>query len=137
MARRGSAPLMRARLAFAKETAFVTIFEERSVEHMPTSGHYRDTKRRGRPGDSGSEGCEAARNLDHETMRHRNVPYRSYPNMAPAERFLEMRGPHQRLYNTALEEGMRIYQETGEGPSFAAQRQDLPQWRTGARALRG
>ncbi|RCN58463.1 hypothetical protein C4900_01305 [Acidiferrobacter thiooxydans] len=60
MARRGSAPLMRARLAFAKETAFVTIFEERSVEHMPTSGHYRDTKRRGRPGDSGSEGCEAA-----------------------------------------------------------------------------
>ncbi|HUW97295.1 MAG TPA: hypothetical protein VMV40_00430, partial [Acidiferrobacter sp.] len=40
-----------------------------------------------------------------------------------------MLGLHQRLYNTALEERIRVYTETKKGVSFAAQCRHLTLWR--------
>ncbi len=62
-------------------------------------------------------------------MLNRKVTYRLYPNVAQAERLEEMRGLHQRLYNTALEERIRAYQEAGRGLSFADQCKALTRWR--------
>ncbi len=70
-------------------------------------------------------------------MANRKVTYRMYPNAAQSERLLEMLGLHQRLYNTALEERIRICQETGKGPSFSAQCKDLTQWRKRSAGLAG
>ncbi|MBU2840235.1 transposase [Acidithiobacillus thiooxidans] len=70
-------------------------------------------------------------------MANRKVTYRMYPNAAQEERLLEMLGLHQRLYNTALEERIRLYQETGKGPSFAAQCKALTQWRKASAGLAG
>ncbi len=62
-------------------------------------------------------------------MPHRKVTYRLYPNATQVERLDEMLGLHQRLYNTALEERIRAYKETGHGLSFADQCRVLTQWR--------
>ena len=63
-------------------------------------------------------------------MLNRKVTYRLYPNVTQVERLETMRGLHQRLYNTALEERVRVYKETGQGLSFADQCKGLTQWRT-------
>ena len=63
------------------------------------------------------------------TMANRKVTYRMYPNAAQSERLVEMLGLHQRLYNAALGERIRIYRKEGKGPSFSAQCKDLTQWR--------
>jgi putative transposase len=47
----------------------------------------------------------------------------------------EALGLHQRLYNTALEERIRVYKETGKGLSFAEQCKVLTQWRKTVPAL--
>ena len=62
-------------------------------------------------------------------MPYRKVMYRLYPNATQTERLETMRGLHQRLYNTALEERIRVYQETGKGLSFADQCKVLTRWR--------
>ncbi len=62
-------------------------------------------------------------------MLNRKVTYRLYPNATQEARLQEMLGLHQRLYNTALEERIRTYEETGQGLSFAAQCRQLTQWR--------
>jgi putative transposase len=70
-------------------------------------------------------------------MLNRKVTYRLYPNATQTERFLEMLGLHQRLYNTALEERVRTYRETGKGVSFVEQCKALTQWRKTVPALAG
>ncbi|WP_414039385.1 RNA-guided endonuclease InsQ/TnpB family protein [Acidithiobacillus sp. M4-SHS-6] len=75
-------------------------------------------------GDSGNRG-----------MVYRKVTYRLYPSAGQAERLQEMLGLHQRLYNTALEERIRVYRETGKGLSFADQCKVLTQWRKAVPAL--
>jgi len=62
-------------------------------------------------------------------MPNRKVTYRLYPNATQEARLQEMLGLHQRLYNTALEECIRVYQETGKGLSFIDQCRVLTQWR--------
>ena len=62
-------------------------------------------------------------------MLNRKVTYRLYPNVDQTERLVEMQGLHQRLYNTALEERLRVYKETGQGLSFVDQCRTLTQWR--------
>ncbi|RMH36338.1 MAG: transposase [Nitrospirae bacterium] len=62
-------------------------------------------------------------------MPNRKVTYRLYPNAEQEARLQETRGLHQRLYNTALEERIRVYQETGKGLSFADQCKALTHWR--------
>ncbi len=70
-------------------------------------------------------------------MPNRKVTYRLYPNAEQEARLQETLGLHQRLYNTALEERIRVYQETGKGLSFAAQCKVLTQWRKAVPALAG
>ena len=70
-------------------------------------------------------------------MLNRKVTYRLYPNAAQSEQMGEMLGLHQRLYNTALEERIRVYKETGKGLSFADQCKVLTQWRKAVPALAG
>jgi len=70
-------------------------------------------------------------------MANRKVTYRMYPNAAQEERLIEMLGLHQRLYNTALEERIRLYQETGKRASFSAQCKVLTQWRKVSVGLAG
>ena len=62
-------------------------------------------------------------------MPYRKVTYRLYPHAAQAERLEEMRGLHQRLYNTALEERIRVYKEADKGLSFTDQCRVLTRWR--------
>ncbi len=45
------------------------------------------------------------------SMTNRIVTYRMYPNAVQPERLLEMLRLHQRLYNTALEDRIRVYKE--------------------------
>jgi len=71
------------------------------------------------------------------TMLNRKVTYRLYPNIGQESRLQEMLGLHQRLYNTALEERIRMYMETGKGLSFADQCKMLTQWRKAVPALAG
>ena len=68
-------------------------------------------------------------------MLNRKVTYRLYPNVAQEARLQEILGLHQRLYNTALEERIRVYTETGQGLSFAAQCRHLTQWRHSSAGL--
>ena len=70
-------------------------------------------------------------------MPNRKVTYRLYPNAEQEARLQETLGLHQRLYNTALEECIRVYQETGKGLSFADQCKVLTQWRKAVPALAG
>ena len=70
-------------------------------------------------------------------MPNRKVTYRMYPNAVQSERLLEMLGLHQRLYNTALEDRIRVYKETGNGLSFVDQCKALTQWRKAVPALAG
>jgi putative transposase len=72
-----------------------------------------------------------------KSMPNRKATYRLYPNAKQEARLLEMLGLHQRLYNTALEERIRMYQETGKGLSFADQCKALTQWRKAVPALAG
>lgn len=46
-----------------------------------------------------------------------------------------MLGLHQRLYNAALEERIRVYKETGKSLSFSEQCKVLTQWRKTVPAL--
>ena len=62
-------------------------------------------------------------------MPNRKVTYRLYPNAGQEARLQETLGLHQRLYNTALEERIRAYQEAGRGLSFADQCKALTRWR--------
>ncbi len=48
-------------------------------------------------------------------MPYRKVAYRLYPNAIQAERRDEIRGLHQRPYNTAREERIRGNRETSQG----------------------
>jgi putative transposase len=70
-------------------------------------------------------------------MLNRKVTYRLYPNAEQETRLQETLGLHQRLYNTALEERIRVYKETGKGLSFADQCKVLTQWRKAVPALAG
>ena len=70
-------------------------------------------------------------------MLNRKVTYRLYPNAEQEVRLQETLGLHQRLYNTALEERIRVYKETGKGLSFADQCKVLTQWRKTVPALAG
>ena len=70
-------------------------------------------------------------------MLNRKVTYRLYPNASQTDRLQEMLGLHQRLYNAALEECIRVYRKTGKGLSFADQCKMLTQWRKTAPALAG
>jgi len=70
-------------------------------------------------------------------MLNRKVTYRLYPNAEQETRLQETLGLHQRLYNTALEERIREYKETGKGLTFADQCKALTQWRKAVPALAG
>jgi putative transposase len=62
-------------------------------------------------------------------MQNRKITYRLYPTKQQEERLLEVLGFHQRVYNKALEERIRVYQEEGKSLSFADQCKVLTQWR--------
>jgi putative transposase len=70
-------------------------------------------------------------------METRKVTYRMYPNSLQTERLLELLGLHQRVYNTALEERIRTYEETGKSLNYVAQAKALTQWRAYCPALTG
>ena len=71
------------------------------------------------------------------TMSLRKITYRMYPGAVQTERLLEMLGLHQRVYNTALEERIRLFRETEKSTGFAAQCKELTQWRKQCDALAG
>ncbi len=62
-------------------------------------------------------------------MELRKVTYRMYPGTRQTEKLEELLGLHQRVYNTALEERIRVYGESNISPSFAAQCKELTSWR--------
>ena len=69
-------------------------------------------------------------------MLNRKITYRMYPGstqLACLETYL---GLHQRLYNTALEERIRVYGETGQSLSFPAQCKELTGWRKQCASLK-
>jgi putative transposase len=68
---------------------------------------------------------------------NRKVTYRMYPGKVQEEALLNLLGLHQRVYNTALEERIRVYQETAQSTSFAGQCKDLTQWRKQCESLAG
>ncbi|MDR7926169.1 transposase [Acidithiobacillus thiooxidans] len=68
-------------------------------------------------------------------MPYRKVTYRLYPNQEQAEKLGETLGLHCRLYNTALEERIRFYRETGKSLTYVAQAKALTQWRKQVPAL--
>jgi len=68
-------------------------------------------------------------------MLNRKVTYRLYPNVEQETILLETLGLHQRLYNAALEDRIRVYRETGKGLSFVDQCKTLTQWRHTVPAL--
>jgi putative transposase len=70
-------------------------------------------------------------------MQNRKVTYRMYPSAAQIERLQELLGLHQRVYNTALEERIRTYEETGKSLNYVVQAKALTQWRTYCPALSG
>ena len=47
-------------------------------------------------------------------MEQRKINYRMYPNTVETERLLEYLGLHNRVGNTALEERIRVYKESGK-----------------------
>ena len=62
-------------------------------------------------------------------MVNRKVTYRLYPNRQQAESMSELLAFHQRIYNTALEERIRIYKEEKRSLSFSDQCKALTKWR--------
>ena len=66
----------------------------------------------------------------------RKVTYRLYPNAEQTLRLESALGLHQRLYNTALEERIRIYQAEKRSVSFAEHCRELTRWRKSVPALR-
>ncbi len=68
-------------------------------------------------------------------MFKRKVTYRLYPNAEQETRLQETLGLHCRLYNTVLEERIRVYQETDKSLSFFDQCKMLTQWRKQVPAL--
>ncbi|OIP14409.1 MAG: hypothetical protein AUK53_05385 [Betaproteobacteria bacterium CG2_30_59_46] len=58
-----------------------------------------------------------------------------YPTKQQAERLLELLGLHQRVYNTALEERIRMYRDSAQSLGFAAQCKGLTAWRKQCEAL--
>ena len=70
-----------------------------------------------------------------DLMLHRKVTYRLYPNVKQTTLLEDALGLHNRLYNTALEERIRLYKETGKGLSYVDQCKALTQWRKAVPAL--
>lgn len=70
-------------------------------------------------------------------MALRKITYRMYPTEQQTERLLELLGLHQRVYNTALEERIRAYQEHGKTLNYVAQAKALTRWRSYCPALAG
>ncbi len=70
-------------------------------------------------------------------MLNRKVTYRLYPNLEQSLRLEEMLGLHQRLYNTALEERIRVYETERRTLSFGEQCRELTRWRSAVPALAG
>ena len=68
---------------------------------------------------------------------NRKVTYRMYPGKVQEEALLNLLGLHQRVYNTALEDRIRVYQETSRSASFAGQCKDLTQWRKQCESVAG
>ncbi|OIR10757.1 putative transposase [mine drainage metagenome] len=68
-------------------------------------------------------------------MELRKVTYRMYPGTRQTEKLEELLGLHQRVYNTALEERIRVYGETSKTLGFAAQCKELTSWRKQCEAL--
>jgi len=62
-------------------------------------------------------------------MPNRKVTYRLYPNKTQHHILSEMLCLHQRVYNTALEERIRLYRDEGRPLSFADQCKVLTGWR--------
>jgi putative transposase len=62
-------------------------------------------------------------------MVNRKVTYRLYPKIQQAECMLELLAFHQRIYNTALEERIRVYKEEKRSLSFSDQCKALTKWR--------
>jgi putative transposase len=59
----------------------------------------------------------------------RKITYRLYPNQQQTARLFELLGFHQRVYNAALEERIRVYREQGKSLAFADQCKALTVWR--------
>ncbi|MHB8409535.1 MAG: RNA-guided endonuclease InsQ/TnpB family protein [Acidiferrobacterales bacterium] len=70
-------------------------------------------------------------------MALRKVTFRMYPSASQSEKLLEVLGLHQRLYNTALEERIRVYRANKESLSYQAQAKALTFWRSYCPALVG
>ena len=68
-------------------------------------------------------------------MALRKITYRMYPTEQQVERLLELLGLHQRVYNTALEERIRLYRDSAQSLGFAAQCKELTAWRKQCDAL--
>lgn len=66
----------------------------------------------------------------------RKATYRMYPNATQSKALDTLLGLHQRVYNTALEERIRVYKETGKGIGFAKQCKALTRWRHQVSALK-
>ena len=68
-------------------------------------------------------------------MALRKITYRMYPTEQQVERLLELLGLHQRVYNTALEERIRLYRDSAQSLGSAAQCKELTAWRKQCDAL--
>ena len=68
---------------------------------------------------------------------NRKATYRMYPGKVQEEALLTLLGLHQRVYNTALEERIRAYQESAQSTSFASQCRELTGWRKQCESLAG
>ena len=70
-------------------------------------------------------------------MVQRKATFRLYPSAVQSERLEDMLRLHQRLYNTALEERIRVWKEEKRSLSFSALCRELTQWRKRSPALSG
>lgn len=68
-------------------------------------------------------------------MELRKITYRMYPSANQIEKLGVLLGLHQRVYNTALEERIRVYGESSKSLGFAAQCKELTAWRKQCEAL--
>jgi putative transposase len=68
-------------------------------------------------------------------MVNRKITYRLYPSQQQEKSLLDLLAFHQRIYNTALEERMRIYQEEKRSMTFADQCKELTKWRKANKEL--
>jgi putative transposase len=68
-------------------------------------------------------------------MNNRKVTYRLYPAAVQANALIEMLIVHQRIYNRALEERIRVYQEESSSLSFVDQCKRLTRWRRNCSSL--